>query len=69
MSIKDATDVEVENLQVGTGFTIIAPNILVGVITSQTTGAAGPYKHTITWSITATGANPIAAEGTIIVRP
>lgn len=69
MSIRDVSNVEVENLQVGSGFTIIAPNILVGVITPATTGTVGRYMHTITWTITANGATPIAAEGTIIVKP
>lgn len=68
MSIKNAALTEVENLQVGSGFTITAPNQLTGVITPLTTGTAGIYKHDIIWTIAATGATPVAAEGTIIVK-
>lgn len=68
MSILNSIGVEVENLQVGSGFTIIAPNILQGVITSLTTGAAGTYTHTIVWNIAASGASPLLAQGKITVK-
>lgn len=68
MSIKNAALAEVENLQVGSGFTIVAPNILIGVITPATTATAGKYTHDIIWTITASGATPTAAEGKIIVK-
>lgn len=68
MAILDSALSEVENLQVGSGFTITAPNILDGVITPLTTGMAGKYTFEIIWTIAATGATPTAADGKIIVK-
>ena len=68
MSILNAALVEVENLQVGSGFTIVSPNILVGVITSLTTATAGRYSHTIVWNIASSAASPLFAQGKIVVK-
>ena len=68
MSILDSSLTEVENLQVGAGLSVTAPNVLLGLISSLTTGTAGRYTHTIVWTIAASGATPLFAQGKINVK-